>query len=174
VTDGKLLWESPFPVQGRAYNAATPIIEGPVVYCAGSGRGTKAIRIEKDGNAFTAKELWNNPDNAVQFNTPVLHGKRLYGISQKGDLFCLSAEDGKTLWATPLGAKDFGSVVDAGPVLMALGTQGELTVFEPNEKEYKKIAGYKVADTDVYAYPVLAGKGIYVKDQESLALWTAE
>ena len=28
VTDGKLLWEAPFPAQGRNYNAATPIVDG--------------------------------------------------------------------------------------------------------------------------------------------------
>ena len=31
VTDGKLLWEAPFLSQGRAYNAATPIVEGQTV-----------------------------------------------------------------------------------------------------------------------------------------------
>jgi hypothetical protein len=31
-----------------------------------------------------------------------------------------------------------------------------------------------VAESGTYAYPVLAGKGIYVKDQESLTLWTVE
>jgi len=172
VADGKLLWETPFPVQGRAYNAATPIIDGQMVIFAGSGRGTKAVKVEKAGDGFVAKELWSNPDNAVQFSTPVLKGDRLYGLSQKGDLFCLDAKDGKTLWTAPLGAKDFGSVVDAGSVLLALNTKGELTVFEPNAQEFKKVASYKVADSDVYAYPVPTGKGVYIKDQDSLALWT--
>jgi outer membrane protein assembly factor BamB len=95
LSDGKLLWESPFAPAGRAYNAATPIVEGTTVIIAGSGRGTKAVKIEKAGDAFSAKELWSNPDNAVQFNTPVLKGGLLFGLSQKGDLFCMDAKDGK-------------------------------------------------------------------------------
>ena len=174
VTDGKLLWEVPFPVQGRAYNAATPIVDGATVIYAGSGRGTKAVKIEKTADGFAAKELWSNPDNAVQFSSPVLKGGQIYGISQAGVLFCLDAKDGKTLWTTELGARDFGSIVDAGSVLLALTPKGELTVFEPSDKEYKKVAGYKVADSDTYGYPVVAGRDVFVKDKDSLALWTID
>lgn len=171
LAEGKLLWEVPFVPGGRAYNAATPIVDGATVFFAGSGRGTKAVKVSKTAGGFEAKELWANAENAVQFNTPVLKDGKLYGISQKGDLFCLDAAEGKTLWTAPLGMKDFGSVVDAGSVLMALGTQGELTLFEPNTKEYKKVASYKVAQTETYAYPVPTAEGILIKDKEALALW---
>ena len=174
IADGKLLWETPFAPPNRAYNAATPIVDGQTVIYAGSGRGTKAVKVEKTGDGFAAKEVWANPDNAVQFNTPVLLGGQIYGLAQSGDLFCLDAQAGKTLWTTKLGGKDFGSVVLAGPVLMALIPQGELTVFDPSDKEFKKLAGYKVASTDTYAYPVVSGNGVYVKDQDSVTLWTLE
>jgi len=174
LADGKLRWETPFVAPARAYNAATPIVDGQTVIFAGAGRGTKAVKIEKAGDEFTAKELWSNPDNAVQFNTPVLVSGRLFGLSQKGDLFCLNAQDGKTLWTTTLGGKDFGSIVDAGAVLMAMTSQGELTVFEPSDKEFKKLAGYKLSDKAMYAHPVLAGNRLFIKDQDSVALWTIE
>ncbi len=174
VADGKLLWEAPFPAQGRAYNAATPIVDGQTVIYAGSGRGTKAVKIEKTADGFGAKELWSNPDNAVQFDSPVLKGGQIYGISQNGVLFCLDAQSGKTLWTTELGGRGFGSVVDAGSALLALTPKGELTVFEPSDKEYKKLATYKVADTDTYAYPVPAGKGLFVKEKDALTLWSVD
>jgi len=174
VADGKLLWEAPFPAQGRAYNAATPMVDGQTVIYAGSGRGTKAVKIEKTADGFAAKELWSNPDNAVQFNSPVLKGGQIYGLSQNGTIFCLDAKDGKTLWTTELGGRGYGSLVDAGAVLLALTPKGDLTVFEPSEKEYKKVAAYKVADTDTYAYPVAAGKGLFVKEKDSLTLWTTD
>ncbi len=173
LSDGKLQWEVPCAIQGRTYNAATPIVDGQIVIIAGGGRGTKAFTIEKSGDTFAAKELWTNPDNSVQFNTPVLKSGKLYGISQKGDLFCEDAQTGKTLWTAPIGGKDFGSVIDVGSTLAALTTQGKLMVFEPSDKEYKEVASYKVAENDTYAHPVLAGSGIYVKDQDSVALWSA-
>jgi hypothetical protein len=62
--------------------------------------------------------------------------------------------------------------VDAGSVLLALTPKSELVVFLPDATAFKKLASYKVADTPVYAYPVLAGNRIYVKDQDSVILWT--
>ena len=174
VADGKLLWEAPFAVRGMAYNAATPIVDGQTVIYTGSGRGTKAVKVEKTGDGFAAKELWSNPDNGVQFNTPVLKGGQLYGVSQKGVIFCLDAQSGKTLWTTDLGGRGFGSIVDAGSALLALTPKGELIVFEPSDKEYKKLSSYKVTDTETYAYPVAAGKGLFVKEKDSLSLWSAD
>jgi outer membrane protein assembly factor BamB len=173
VADGKLLWEQPFVAQGRAYNAATPIVDGQTIIYAGAGRGTKAVKIEKTADEFAAKELWSNPDNGVQFNTPVLKGGKIYGVAQSGTLFCLDAQGGKTLWTTELGGRGFGSVVDAGSVLLALTPQGDLVVFEPSDKEYKKLASYKVG-SDTYAYPIAAGKGVYAKGKEVVTLWAVE
>ncbi len=56
VANGKLLWQLPFAVSGRSYNAATPIVDGPMVIYTGAGRGAKAVKIEKKGEAFTATE----------------------------------------------------------------------------------------------------------------------
>jgi outer membrane protein assembly factor BamB len=174
VADGKLLWEAPFPVQGMNYNAATPIVDGQTVIYAGAGRGTKAVKIEKTADGFAAKELWSNPDNGVQFDSPVLKGGQIYGLSQKSVIFCLDAKDGKTLWTTELGGRGFGSIVDVGSVLLALTPKGELIVFEPSDKEFKKLATYKVAETETYAYPVPAGKGVFVKDKDAVSFWPIE
>jgi outer membrane protein assembly factor BamB len=173
LTEGKLLWDTPFAPPNRAYNASTPVVDGQTVIWAGSGRGTKAAKIEKAGDQFTLKELWANPDNAVQFNTPVLKGGQLYGLSQAGALFCLDAQSGKTLWTAPVGGRDFGSIVEAGPVLLVLTPLGELMVVEPSDKEFKKLAGYKVG-ADTYACPVPAGNRVFVKDKDSVTAWSVE
>ena len=56
-------------------------------------------------------------------------------------------------------------------MLVALTPSGELTVFAPG-KEFKKLAEYKVAERGTYAYPIASGKRLFVKDQDSLTLWT--
>jgi outer membrane protein assembly factor BamB len=65
-------------------------------------------------------------------------------------------------------------VVDAGAVLLALTPAGELVVYEPSDKEFKEIAKYKVADGGTYAYPIVAGNRVFVKDKDSVALWAIE
>ncbi len=175
VTDGKLLFQIPFVPQGMAYNAATPIVDGQTLINAGQGRGTKAVKIEKGAEGFVAKEIWGNPENAVQFNTPVLKNGLLFGLSQKGNFFCINAQTGQTAWTDPNGGRGgFGSIVDAGSVLLTLTPKSQLVVFEPSDKEYKELASFKVADNQSYAYPVVAGNRIFVKDQDSVTLWTVE
>jgi outer membrane protein assembly factor BamB len=50
----------------------------------------------------------------------------------------------------------------------------EAVVFEPSNKAFKQLAKYKVASTPTYAYPVVSGNRIFVKDQDSLTLWTID
>ncbi|HEX2476251.1 MAG TPA: PQQ-binding-like beta-propeller repeat protein [Lacipirellulaceae bacterium] len=76
------------------------------------------------------------------------------------------------------GSSGYGSVVDAGQVLLALSPAGQLVVFKPNGEEYSEVARYNVAeggadeqDKGTYAYPVAVGSSIYIKDRESLARW---
>jgi outer membrane protein assembly factor BamB len=176
LTDGKLLWQTPFPLAGRrAYNAATPIVDGQTIIYSGTGRGTKAVQLEKKDGKLIGKELWSNPENSVQFNTPVLKNGLLYGLSARDSLFCINAQTGKTAWtAARPGGRGYGSILDAGSVLLALTPGSELIVFEPSAKGFKELAKYKVADSPTYAYPVVAGNRVFIKDRDNLRLWTIE
>lgn len=175
LADGKLLWQTPFAPMGMAYNAATPIVDGQTVIFCGQGRGARAVKIEKDGEAFAAKELWSNTENAVQFDSPVLKNGLLFGLSQRGAFFCINAETGKTLWTDATGGRTgFGSVVDAGPVLLGLTQRSQLTVFQPSDKEYTEVASIKVAEKQTYAYPIVAGNRLFIKDQDALAMLTTD
>ena len=68
----------------------------------------------------------------------------------------------------------YGSVVDAGSVLLALTPASELVVFEPSEKAFVEKARIKVAATPTYAYPVVSGNRVVVKDQDSVAVLAVE
>ena len=175
TADGKLLWEIAAAPGGRCYNCATPIVEGQTVIYTGQGAGTRAVKIEKAGEGFAAKEVWSNAALGTAFNTPVLKDGFLYGLSDKGNLFCLNAGTGETAWtdATKRGG-NFGAIVDAGSCIVALPSDGELIVFEASGQALAESAHLKVAETPVYAHPVPAGKRVFVKEQEALALWTTE
>ena len=173
VADGKLLWQLPFVPQGRAYNAATPIVDGQTVIFTGASRGTKAVKIDKQGDSFVAKELWSNEEVAVQFNTPLLKEGLLFGLTNQDNLFCLNAQTGQTAWldTTRFGRGGFAAILDAGSNLLALASNSELIAFKPSSQEYTELARIKVADTPTYAHPVLVGNRIYVKDEETLTMW---
>jgi outer membrane protein assembly factor BamB len=176
VADGKLLWQLPFVPPRRAYNSATPIVDGQTVIYTGAGRGTKAVKIEKQGDGFTTKELWSNPKLAVQFNTPVLKDDLLFGLSDRNNLFCINAQTGQTAWTDTAqqGSRGFGAIVDAGSCLLALPNNSELIAFKPDNGKYVELARIKVAETPTYAHPVIAGNRIFIKDQETVAMLMVE
>jgi outer membrane protein assembly factor BamB len=182
AADGKLLWQAPFAPQARGYNAATPVVEGQTIIYAGSGRGTRAVKLEREGDAVTAKELWSNSEKSVQFSTPVLRNGLLFCLSQANEFFCINAQDGKTAWTAPSGpaaggrmrGAGYGSILDAGSVLLALTPGSELIVLQPSEKEYAELARIKVAATPTYAHLVVSGNRLFVKDQDSVILMAIE
>ena len=58
--------------------------------------------------------------------------------------------------------------------MLALTPAGELVAFQPSDKAYTEVARIKVADSPVYASPVVSGKRIFVKDQDAVTLWAVE
>lgn len=176
VVDGKLLWQLPFAPARRAYNAATPIIDGQTVIYTGAGRGTKAVKVEKQADDFVTKELWSNDELAPQFNTPVLEDDLLFGLSNQGNFFCIDAETGKTAWVddTQRDRSGFAAMVSTGSYLLALPSSAELIVFKPDGKKYSEVAVIKVSETPTYAHPVIAGNRIFIKDQDTVAMFVLE
>ncbi|HWE93148.1 MAG TPA: PQQ-binding-like beta-propeller repeat protein [Tepidisphaeraceae bacterium] len=217
VADGKQVWETPFAAQRMAYNAASPVVDGQTLIYSGGGRGTTAVKIDKDGDKFTGKELWSNGDKSVQFSTPVVRNGLVYGLSQSNELFCIDEKTGKAAWNAAIatagaggpppggpaggpggpgggppgpggpgggrrgggrgmggGRGGFGSIIDAGPVLMALTPSSELIVFDPDDQHFVERAKIKVADSPTHAYPVVSGDRVFIKDKDSLTLWTVQ
>ncbi|MBN1127261.1 MAG: PQQ-like beta-propeller repeat protein [Sedimentisphaerales bacterium] len=176
AADGKLLWSIPFAPVRRSYNSVTPIVDGDVLIYAGAGRGTFAVKVEKQGGDFTVKEIWKNEDLAPQYNTPVLKDGMLFGFSNTGNFYCLDAKTGSTKWvdSTSYDRSGFGEIVNTGSCLVALPSSGELMVFKPSSEKYEELARIKVSDTSTYAYPVLSGKRIFIKDQDTVTLWTID
>ena len=98
----------------------------------------------------------------------------LFGLSDRGNLFCLNAQTGETAWTDTTRHGNFGSILDVGSVLMVLPNKSELIVYKPDGQEYSEIKRYQVAETPTYAHPIIAGNRLYVKDQDSVAMLIIE
>jgi outer membrane protein assembly factor BamB len=170
LSDGKLFWQIPAPVQQRFYNCVSPFIDGQTIVYSGQGSGSKAIKVEKQGDGFATKDLWSNAEVGAKWNTPVLKDGFLYGFSDQKRMYCLNYSTGQTAWVDNTVYSDFSTIVDCGSVLIGLTATDDLIVIAPDGKEYKELAKYKVADTPIYAFPVISGNSIYIKDKESLKL----
>jgi outer membrane protein assembly factor BamB len=170
LADGKLLWQVPF--EAAQGNHTSPIIDGDTVIYSGAGKGVFAAKIARQGDGFAATLLWNTAAKfGGRFSTPVLKDGLLYGYSDH--LFCLEAKTGTARWD---GAANLGqtlAMVDAGTVMLALGGKGDLIAFKPGIT-YTELAHLPVATTETWAHPVVSGNRIFIKDNDSVALWTID
>ena len=185
AADGKELWQAPFPAAGGGGKGAAKAAAGA------AGRTTPAARWwtgrrssprapaggpGRTGSGGGGDGAVGPPDVAAEFNTPVVKDGLVYGITARDELFCLDAKTGKTAWTTPVkgwNRPGYGSVVDAGTVLLALTPAGRLMVFgRPTRSSSSSPATRWRAGT--YAYPVADGNRIFVKDKNAVTLWTTE
>ncbi len=169
--DGKLLWQIEAAPQQRFYNCVSPYIDGKKIYFSGQGTGTKAIEVIKQGEKYNTKELWSNSEVGAKWNTPILVKGFLYGFTDQRRIYCLNASNGTTAWMDNTTNSDFATIVDCGSVLIGFPSTGYLIVMKPDPQAYSEITKYKVTETPVYAFPIVAGKRIYIKDAESLILY---
>ena len=109
-------------------------------------RGGGACKITKNGDAFTAKEIWRTPGNkevANHWSTPVYKDGYLYGMFSfkrygVGPVKCVEVATGKVMWDQPgFGA---GNVILAHDKLLALADDGELVAIDPVPPAIRKSA----------------------------------
>ncbi len=158
--------------------ATTPIVDGQTIIYAGAGGTIKAVKLERDGDKISAKELWSNPENGLAFNSPILKDGLLFGLTGSEQLFCIDAQTGKSAWKAERdaggGGGGYGSIVDAGSVLLAITPKSELIVFKPTATEYAELARIKLSETQTYAHLVASGNRLFLKDRDSVALFVVE
>ena len=171
AASGRLLWSVPYTTD-YSQNAVTPVVNGNVMIISGLDHPVQALRvIASKGGGWTTEKVWENPDVALYMSSPVLAGGRLYGLShrKKGQLFCIDVATGKTIWLSEGRIGENASLVVAGNAVLALTTEGELIAFEAGGPAFKVLRRYTVADSPTWAHLAVAGDGILVKDERSLA-----
>lgn len=171
LADGKLIWQIATPVQQRFYNCVSPYIDEQTIYLTGQGTGTKAIKVEKSGNEYVTKEFWSNPTIGAKWNTPILKDGFLYGFTDQKRIYCLNSTTGQTAWIDNAVNSDFATIVDCGTVIIGLPSTANLIVFKPESNVFSEVIKYKVSESSVYSYPIIAGDKIYIKDAETLMMY---
>ena len=170
LADGKLLWQVPF--EAAQGNNTTPIVDGQTVIYSGQGKGMFAIKLEGQGDGLAATPIWSNPKLGARFTTPVLKDGLLYGYN--GTFFCANVKTGEALWTDSTKHGQSAAMLDAGSAIVALTVEGDLIAFKPGGEQYAEIARVKVASTEAWAHPVLAGNRVFVRAGETVTLWSIE
>lgn len=172
AADGKILWSSPF--RGRLAVAASPVAigDGRVFLTSCYEAGSEMIRVEKAGDAFSAKKLYSLRSN--QFNsevhTPILWKDHLFAVGKikKGRFTCVGL-DGKVVWESPV-SFGLGSFFLADGMFFILDEDsGMLRLVEADPTAYKEIASAQVlGGTEVWGPMALSGGKLVLRDMAEM------
>ena len=172
LADGGLLWQLPFTTE-YDQNSVTPVVVGDAIVYSGIAKPTTAIRVSRNAGKWQTSEVWQNADVPMYMSSPVAFGGYLYGLTHRnrGQFYCLDVKTGKTMWTTKGREGENAAMLTAGDLVFAMTTEGELVVMRANPNQFEAVKRYTVADSAVWAHPVLIGSGLVVKDVETLAYW---
>jgi outer membrane protein assembly factor BamB len=171
-TSGTLLWQIPFTTPYEQ-NIVTAVVHDGLVIYSGLSQPTTAVRVRESGGKWVTEQAWRNPDVPMYMSSPVVAAGRLCGLTHRnrGQFFCADAASGKTLWTSEPRQGDNAGLFAAGAVFVAATTDGTLLVFRNSPAAFEVVARYTVADTPVWAHPVPAGRGVLIKDADTLSYW---
>jgi outer membrane protein assembly factor BamB len=173
VVSGKLLWRIPFSTS-YDQNIVTPVLYKDTLIFSGLDKGVFAVRLNHSADAWMTQTVWQNKDVSMYMNSPVLSGDLLFGFShlKKGQLFCLDARTGATLWTGSPRAGDNAALLASSTTLFALTTDAQMLIAKPTAKALGEIHRYEVADSPTWAHPIVLLDGLLIKDLKTLARWS--
>jgi len=166
---GSLLWSIPFPDDWHE-NIVTPVWTGRELVVSGIRQGTRAFRLVRAGNAWTATEAWKNSEVTMYMSSPVEGDGLIYGLSakRKGQFVALDAATGVTKWASGGREGEQASVLLAPGHVLFLTNTGALVVVRRTAAGFQEEKRYDISETETWTTPVFLGGAMLVRDSANL------
>ena len=171
---GALLWSVPFESRSTT-NSITPLVYGNTIIVSGQGKPLTSYIVANKGGKWVADLAWETPEIQMSFSNGVLVGDAVFSMSplNSGQFFWADAKTGKTLWVSEPRQAGNAAITRSGDLLFVLKDTGDLLIGPAKPgAPFTPIKTYTVASSATWAPPVISGNRIFVKDVETLALWT--
>ena len=165
---GKKIWESDW--RGSTAVASAPIVSDDKFFVTtGYGVGCKLVKV-KGGSA---SDEWDNKKMKNHHGGVVKVGDHIYGFSDSAGLVCQSWETGEQVWNHKERFTIKGSLCAADGMLFCYNEDGGgVTLAKGSPEGFEKLGQFeieKLSGRKTWAYPVVVGGKLYVRDQNYLA-----
>jgi outer membrane protein assembly factor BamB len=175
--DGKILWKA--PRKGATAVIPTPIYaDGNVYVTSGYGIGCNLFHVAKNGNDFTAEQVYANKVMVNHHGGVVKVGDYLYGFSDSKGWTCQDFKSGEARWQEK-GKLDKGSLVYADGRLYCReeAEKGDVALLEATPAGYVEKGRFTPPDRSgkkSWMHPVVAGGKLYLRDQDLLLCYDVQ
>lgn len=172
---GELLWRRPFTTPSTTTSQTPHIYQGDVIE-SGRGNGITRVRVVREGNAWTTENVWHTDEVSLHMTNGVVVDGVMFGLSHlnSGQYFGLDLDTGEVLWTSAPRQADNAAILNVGATILSLEADAELVIVPHSRTGFEPLQRYEVADSPTWTLPTISGNRMFVKDVESLTLWTID
>lgn len=151
--DGKLLWEYPFPA-GMDMNCSQPIAidESHVLLSSSDAGGAALLEISKNGDKYTAREVWKTNRFKNKFNSSVIYRGYAYGFDE-AILACIDLKTGELKWKG--GRYGYGQLLLAGDHLVVTTEEGDVVLVKAVPDGFHEVARFPAVEGKTWNIPAI-------------------
>ena len=166
---GAVLWSYPWDTD-MGINVSQPVVvDGSRFFISsGYGKGAALVEVTKNGNAFSARTVWENINMKNKFNSSVLHQGHVYGLDE-GILTCVDVSTGDRKWKG--GRYGYGQVLLASGHLIVMSDSGELVLVRATPDQHTEVARFSALQGKSWNYPAIAGGRLLVRNATEMAAY---
>lgn len=178
AADGRLGWScGNFNPEGNKLwpSISTPVIVGDMAVIA-YGRNDRGVprlhgvRLTGSGDVTQANHVWKREDMGTFVPTPAVYQGRVILVRDRGEVACLEAATGKTIWEAALPkhrSNYYASPLVAGDKLYAPREDGTIFVASMAGGKFELLAENDMAES-VISSPVPFTKGLLIRGERHL------
>jgi outer membrane protein assembly factor BamB len=175
--NGGVLWScGDFNPAGKAFwpAVASSVVAGDIAIVP-FGRADRGeprlhgVRLGGTGDVTSTHRLWLRDDVGTFVPTPSVSGKRVYILGDRGEVECIDAATGKTLWSGAFpkaSTKFYASPLVASDKLYAIREDGVVFVGS-TEEPFRVLAENRMGER-VIASPVPLGERLLIRGEQHL------
>jgi outer membrane protein assembly factor BamB len=166
-SDGRLLWEYPWPTQ-NGINAAEPIAIGPnrAFLSSGYGQGAAVVELTPQGERLRVEKVWANTRMKNKFNGSVVYDGYVYGLDE-GTLVCMDPATGDVKWKA--GRYGYGQLLLASGHLVILTEEGEVVLVRATPDTLDEKARFAAIEGKTWNYPAISDGVLLVRNEREMA-----
>ena len=171
ASDGRRLWRVGIRTAlGR--HVTTPVVAGNMVLVASHQAGLMAVKVSKQGDAFTAEQAWVDKGSPINFSSPVVVDGHLYGLGRGRTLLCTDVRTGKKAWAeksffSGMVRRGYASFLVMGKNLLILAESGHLLLVAADPAQCRRLGKLQVCGQN-WCHPAYADGKVFVRDDKEL------
>ena len=98
-------------------------------------------------------------------STCAVYKDHIYGVSERGSLFCASVKTGKSVWNENVAGK-FGTLIIVNDIIVALSDKGNLITAKADASGYKPIASHQMLQGTCWVSPTYSNGYLFIKNNK--------